>query len=156
MVIRTQASSRLAITMSIEQSIDIACSPERIFGIYKNVESWAQWDPDIEAVGMDGDFIAGTRGWLKPVGAPKTATRLTSVNEPDSFTVESKLPFCTMRFEHYLETEGSQTRVTHRVIFLGPLAPVFSRLIGGKIRKGINGTMQGLKDFAEAFPARQS
>ena len=136
--------------MSIEQSINIASSPENIFAIYKDVDSWAQWDPDIEAVGMDGDFVAGTTGWLKPVGAPKTATKLTSVNEPTAFTVEAKLPLCTMRFEHNLKVMGDKTQATHRVVFSGPMAPVFSRLIGGKIRKGINGTMQGLKNFAEA------
>ncbi|MDC0434409.1 SRPBCC family protein [bacterium] len=136
--------------MNIEQSITIASSPENIFAIYKDVDSWAQWDPDIEAVGMDGDFVAGTTGWLKPVGAPKTATKLTSVSEPTAFTVEAKLPLCTMHFEHDLKVKGDKTQATHRVIFSGPMAPVFSRLIGGKIRKGIDGTMHGLKKFAEA------
>ncbi len=136
--------------MSIEHSVTINCTPEHVFAIYKDINSWAQWDPDIEAVGMDGDFVAGTSGWLKPVGAPKTATMMMAVDEPVSFTVESKLPFCTMRFEHELDTAGDATVATHRVVFTGALAPVFSRLIGGKIRKGIQGTMQGLKQYAEA------
>ena len=136
--------------MSLEHSVSIDSTPEKIFAIYKDVDSWAQWDPDIEAVGMDGDFQAGTTGWLKPVGAPKTKTRLVSVNEPLSFTVESKLPFCTMRFEHVLTPIDTQTQATHRVEFSGPLAPLFSRLVGNKIQKGIDGTMQGLKRHAEA------
>lgn len=136
--------------MSIEYCIRIDRSREHIFSIYKDVDSWAQWDPDIEAVSLDGDFVTGTPGWLKPVGAPKTATKMVSVNEPASFTVESKLPFCTMTFEHVLETADEATDVTHRVLFSGALAPVFSRLIGGKIRKGIQGTMEGLKDYAES------
>lgn len=136
--------------MSLEYCINIARTREHIFSIYKDVNSWAQWDPDIEAVGLDGDFIAGTRGWLKPVGAPKTSTRMVSVVEPASFTVESKLPFCTLTFEHDLKTVGESTDVTHRVLFSGPLAPLFSRIIGSKIRKGIRGTMEGLKQFAES------
>ncbi|MFK8083291.1 MAG: SRPBCC family protein [Granulosicoccus sp.] len=144
--------------MNIEYRISIARSRESIFAIYRDVDSWAQWDPDIEAVGLDGEFVAGTRGWLKPVGAPKTATRMVAVDEPGSFSVESKLPFCTMTFEHELVaapqsangTSGDTTEVTHRVVFTGALAPLFSRLIGGKIRKGISGTMEGLKQYAEA------
>ncbi len=136
--------------MSIEDSITIERSPEHIFAIYKDVNSWAQWDPDIEAVGMEGEFTAGTTGWLKPVGAPKTATVMVEVNEPTSFTVESKLPFCILRFEHELNVVSDGTVATHRVIFTGALAPVFSRIIGGKIRKGIRGTMEGLKHYAEA------
>ncbi len=138
--------------MPIEHSITIASTPEHIFGIYKDVDSWAQWDPDIEAVGMDGEFTVGTRGWLKPVGAPKTSTRLASVSEPSSFTVESKLPWCKMRFEHELQMVDAGTRVTHRVLFTGPLAGVFSLLVGGKIQKGIKGTMEGLKRYAENTP----
>lgn len=138
--------------MPIEHSITIASTPEHIFGIYKDVDSWAQWDPDIEAVGMNGDFTVGTTGWLKPVGAPKTATRLVSVSEPLSFTVESRLPLCKMRFEHELQAVDAGTLVTHRVLFSGPLAAVFSRLVGGKIQQGIQGTMDGLKQYAETTP----
>ena len=136
--------------MSIEQSITINSSPEAIFEIYKDVSSWAAWDPDIEAVGLEGDFISGTKGWLKPVGAPKTATVMVEVDEPRRFVVESKLPMCTMRFEHDLSSSGEQTIATHRVIFTGLLAPVFLRLVGSKISAGIDGTMKGLKAFAEA------
>lgn len=138
--------------MPIEHSITIASTPEHIFGIYKDVDSWARWDPDIEAVGMDGEFTVGTKGWLKPVGAPKTATRLESVNEPSSFTVESRLPLCKMRFEHELKVVDAGTLVTHRVLFSGLLAGVFSMLVGGKIQKGIKGTMEGLKHYAENTP----
>ncbi|MFK7993820.1 MAG: SRPBCC family protein [Granulosicoccus sp.] len=136
--------------MSIEYCIRIACTREHIFAIYKDINSWPQWDPDIENVGLDGEFTEGTRGWLKPVGAPKTATRMTSVNEPASFSVESKIPFCTMTFEHELKAVDNATEVTHRVVFSGALAPVFSRIIGSKIRKGIRGTMEGLKQYAES------
>lgn len=138
--------------MSIESSIDIARSAEHIFTIYQDVNSWAQWDPDIEAVGMDGDFVIGAIGWLKPVGAPKTMTTLVHVDAPNTFSVEAKLPLCTLRFEHELHAHNLGTKATHRVLFAGMLAPVFSRLIGSKIRKGIGGTMQGLKDYAESLP----
>lgn len=141
--------------MSIEHSITIKRSPEHIFAIYKNIDSWAEWDPDIEAVGMDGEFAAGTAGWLKPIGAPKTATMMMSVNEPASFTVQSKLPFCIMRFEHELKAVSDGTLATHRVIFTGALASIFSRLIGGKIRKGIHGTMEGLKQYAESSEPKE-
>ncbi|MFK7857395.1 MAG: SRPBCC family protein [Granulosicoccus sp.] len=136
--------------MTIEYCIRIACSREHVFSIYRDIDSWAKWDPDIEAVALHGEFAAGTRGWLKPVGAPKTATRMVSVNEPSSFTVESRLPFCTITFEHVLDAIGNETDTTHRVLFRGALAPLFSKIIGGKIKKGIQGTMEGLKRYAES------
>lgn len=135
--------------MTIEYRINIKASQEHVFNIYKDVESWAKWDPDIEAVALHGEFAEGSTGWLKPVGAPKTKTRMASVKEPESFSVESRLPLCTMRFEHELQSKGETTDAVHRVIFSGPLAPVFSRLVGGKIEKGIQATMEGLKNYAE-------
>jgi len=136
--------------MSIEYRININRTADAIFSIYKDVDSWAKWDPDIEAVALQGAFTAGTRGWLKPVGAPKTKTLMIAVNEPTSFIVESKLPLCTMRFEHELISQGNSTDVIHRVLFSGPLATVFSRIIGHKINKNIENTMQGLKRYAES------
>lgn len=136
--------------MAIEQSITINRPARDVFSIYQDVDSWTVWDPDIEAVGMDGPFAPGTTGWLKPVGAPKTPTRMVSVNEPTEFTVETRLPLCTMSFIHELQEHPEHTRVTHRVTFTGILAPVFSRLIGRKIRSGIDASMQGLKQFAES------
>lgn len=138
--------------MSIEHSVDISRSAKHIFAIYEDVNSWAQWDPDVEAVGIDGPFVPGTKGWLKPVGAPRTKTTMMHVQPPTAFTVEAKLPLCTLRFEHELDARDEVTVATHRVLFSGPLAPVFSRLIGNKIRKGIGGTMQGLKEYAESIP----
>ncbi|MBX2885665.1 MAG: SRPBCC family protein [Granulosicoccus sp.] len=135
--------------MRIEYKISINCPEQRIFDIYKDVSSWAIWDPDIEAAHLDGDFLIGASGWIKPKGAPKTPTQIVSMTEPRHFTVESKLPLCTMSFDHTLEPLEGNTLVCHAVEFNGFLAPLFSRLVGRKIRQGIEGTMQGLKEYAE-------
>lgn len=136
--------------MSIQHSIHISRPIADVFAIYKDVSSWSEWDPDIEAVGLDGPFEAGSSGWLKPVGAPRTKTLMSDVSEPNSFTVQASLPLCTMTFMHELHEESGGTSATHSVIFSGLLAPIFSRLIGPKIRHGIAATMSGLKTYAES------
>ncbi len=137
-------------SMSIEHSVVIDRPIGDVFNIYKDVSSWAIWDPDVEAVALDGPFAANSTGWLKPTGAPKTKTRMVSVNEPGEFTVEAKLPLCTMSFGHRLIEEDERTTATHTVHFTGLLAPLFSRVIGSKIQAGIDSTLQGLKRYAEA------
>lgn len=136
--------------MSISSTIVIERPCQAVFAVYEDVNSWAQWDPDVEAVGVNGPFEVGTTGWLKPVGAPRTKTTLTEVQAPYGFTVESTLPLCTMSFRHILEPVKEGTAVTHTVEFSGLLAPVFSRLIGAKIERGIDGTLSGLKAYVEA------
>lgn len=133
----------------IKHTVIVDRPQAEIFAIYKDVDSWAAWDPDIESVGLNGPFAVGTTGWLKPVGAPRTATRLISINEPEGFTVASKLPLCTMSFIHELQESAGGTSVTHSVTFTGVLAPLFSRLIGSKIQSGMAASMLGLKQYAE-------
>jgi len=139
--------------MSVTHSIEINATAEQIFAIYKDVSSWTEWDPDLEAVSLQGEFVAGTQGWLKPVDAPKTKTLLATVSEPHAFTVVAKLPLCEMHFNHELEPIGTNakplTRTTHSVEFTGLLAPLFSRIVGKKIRATIVAAMRGLKEFAE-------
>jgi hypothetical protein len=65
------------------------------------------------------------------------------------FTVESKLPLCTMRFEHELSVVENQIEALNRVSFVGFLSPLFGRLIGGQIKKGLPRTLEGLKRAAE-------
>ena len=142
--------------MNVEHSVIIDCPPQVVFSVYKDVGSWPEWDPDIEAVHLEGEFAAGSKGWLKPVGAPKTATTMLQVVDNQSFIVESSLPLCKMRFEHELEPIGDKTKATHRVIFTGIAAPVFSRLVSGKINKTIDSTMQSLKNFSETLQAQSA
>ena len=67
----------------------------------------------------DGPFAVGTRGWLKPSGAPRTRIEIVAVDAPASFTVLARLPLCRMRFEHVLTPIDAGTRVRHRVGFSG-------------------------------------
>jgi hypothetical protein len=55
-----------------------------------------------------------------------------------------------MRFEHELSpTASGTTTIVHRVSFSGFLSPLFSRVIGSQIRKGLPQTMAGLKRAVE-------
>jgi carbon monoxide dehydrogenase subunit G len=136
--------------MQIEEKIRIKATPEQIFPFYENVSEWASWDPDVQSSAIDGEFMAGAKGKLKPINGPKAKIKFTEVTKNKSFTVISKLPLCTMSFEHELAPSSEGTEVTHKVIFSGLFSPLFSRLIGAGIRKGLPTTMQGLKNAVES------
>jgi hypothetical protein len=89
-----------------------------------------------------GNAIQATKG-------PKAKIVFKKVVPNSSFTVESKLPLCVMRFEHELSEVDGQTLAVHRVIFEGVLSPVFGRLIGRQIKKGLPHTLEGLKRAVE-------
>jgi Polyketide cyclase / dehydrase and lipid transport len=134
---------------TFEAKILINASPAGIFRLYSDVEGWKNWDPEVEWSKLDGAFVAGSHGKLKPPKAPAAAIRLVDVQDSQSFTVESKLPLCRVIFEHELVPKGISTEVQHRVSFSGLLSPLFAYLIGRKIDAGFPSTLAGLKEIAE-------
>jgi len=136
--------------MRFEERIKIKAPPEAVFSLYENVSGWADWDPDVVSAAIEGEFQAGSAGKLKPAKGPEAKIVLTEVTKNTSFTTTSKLPLCTMRFEHELIPTKDETEVVHRVIFSGVLSPLFGFLIGSGIKKGLPSTLQGLKEQIDA------
>ena len=135
--------------MQFEEQILIAAPTEKVFAIYANVEGWSSWDPDVKSSSLHGQFVSGATGTLQPSSGPKAKIEFTEVTPNRTFTVESKLPLCVMRFEHELSGSSGETKALHRVIFKGLLSPLFGRLIGPQIRKGLPHSLKGLKHAAE-------
>ena len=135
--------------MQFEEQIVIAAPPEKVFALYENVTAWSSWDPDVKTSSIEGSFSSGATGSIKPSNGPKARIKFTEIMPNRSFTVETKLPLCIMRFEHELTLLPSGTNAKHRVTFQGLLSPFFGRVIGSQIRKGLPITLQGLKHAAE-------
>jgi hypothetical protein len=136
--------------MSVEHSITVNTSPERIFAIYADVASWCTWDPDTQSSSLSGPFQTGATGRLTPTKGNTVAMVLSSVVPNKHFTVESKIPLLfRMVFEHELIPANGATRVTHRVTFHGPLAFILRRVIGSQLNKGLPATLANLKAMAE-------
>jgi hypothetical protein len=137
--------------MKFEASTQINASSAAVFSLYANVSGWPTWDPDVKTASLAGSFVSGAKGVIVPNGGPKSEIIFTEVVKSKKFTAQCKLPLCTMRFEHELDDKnGEGTQATHRVIFQGPLAPLFGRLIGSGMRKTLPNALAGLKQAAEA------
>ena len=138
------------------ESVEVRASPGRVFALWSDATGWPDWDPDLRSASLDGPFAPGSRGALKPRGAPRTRIELVEVVPEESFAAVASLPLCRMVFDHRIEPPGAggggpiRCRVTHSVRFEGPLAGLFRRLLGPAIRRGLPGTMAGLKRAAEA------
>lgn len=119
------------------EEITVNTNPERVFALYEDVTNWRRWDPDVASSHISGSFSAGATGRLKPTKGPEARIKIVSVEKNKSFTVQSRLPLCTMTFEHELLPVKGVTRVIHRVSFNGPLSFFFGRVVGSQIRKGL-------------------
>jgi uncharacterized protein YndB with AHSA1/START domain len=135
---------------AIEGTVAVRAAPATVFALWADAASWPQWDPDVRAATREGAFAVGAAGTVTPKQGPTMALRITRVEPDRAFDAETRLPGCTMRFEHWMDARGTETVVTHRVVFTGPLGWLFWLLIGPSLRRGIPGTMAGLKAAAEA------
>jgi len=136
--------------MEFENRIIINASTEEIFKLYEDVATWSLWDPDVKSSSISGKFETGAVGKLKPISGPESKILFSSVITNKAFTVSSNLPLCKMTFEHELSSAKNETEVRHKLSFSGFLAPIFGRLIGKGIQKGLPNTLKGLKAAVES------
>jgi len=123
-----------------------------IFSQYADVKSWHTWDADVEKCIINGEFVTGATGTLKPRKGPLSIMVFREVRLNKSFTTQTKLPLCILSFEHSLESIESATKVTHQVTFEGLTSPIFGLLIGRNIKQGLPHAMARLKKKCEAKP----
>lgn len=136
--------------MGFQEEIVIEASPRTVFARYADVPRWNEWDSDISSAAIAGKFKAGTKGVLTPAKGPKATFILSEVTADQSFTSKTRLPLCTMLFEHKLISANESTRAIHRVSFTGPLSPVWKRIIGTQIKRGLPDALRGLKEICES------
>jgi carbon monoxide dehydrogenase subunit G len=136
--------------MKFEDSIRINTTPQQVFQIYKDVAKWPIWDPETVSASIDGDFVVGSTGKIKPDKEPETKITWVEVTPDKSFTVECKLPLCKMQFIHEMTEENTHTLVVNRVELTGLLSSIFGLLIGSKLRQGVHQSLLGLKAHLEA------
>lgn len=134
---------------SFEQSTVINQPVATVFRFYEDCSSWPSWDSELQACSLPAGLQVGSRGWLKPRGAPQVDILISEVTRNRSFTAVAKLPLCRMSFVHELEELENTTRATHRVVFQGPLSFLFRPWIGRGIQKGLPSTLAGLKKASE-------
>jgi hypothetical protein len=125
-----------------EHSADSDASPEAIWRRYVDVENWNEWSQKgVEESLIDGEFEVGTKGVSKAPNLPKTRFELVAVEPERRFVSKGKLPGGTLLFEHLIEPTDGGSRITHRVSLDGPLAflwtPVVGRIIEREMPEGV-------------------
>ncbi|MEE4484883.1 SRPBCC family protein [Serratia ficaria] len=138
-------------TWAYTEEVATQATPDQIWAMWQDTASWPCWDSELEWVKLDGDFIVGTLGHMKPAGGPEVKFRLSQVIPNRSFSDVAHLPLTRLVFDHeYIPpmAEGGEARIRHTVTMSGLLAPVFGRVIGGKIKSHLRQAMLELSQRA--------
>lgn len=131
--------------------VETDATPEQIWSLWENVDTWPLWDKEVSWVKLNGPFLLGTQGQMKPVDGPKVNFMLIEVEKNTKFTDRAKLPLTTMDFSHIYHISNSTGRkasIQHSVEMKGFFAPIFGFIIGRKIKKHLKQAMINLSNQA--------
>ncbi|GAA4600974.1 putative membrane protein [Actinoplanes octamycinicus] len=123
---------------------------QAFFDRWADMATWPEWNTDTEWVRLDGPFGTGATGRLKPRGGPVTRFVVTSLIPGREFTDVSLLLGARLTFQHLVTEEDGHTTVAVRVTIAGPLAFLWTAILGKGIATGIDGDLTRLEAAARA------
>jgi hypothetical protein len=122
--------------VSPEHTARCSASLEAVWVVWADLAEWPRWNPTIAAADFDGPLAEGTTGTLKPAKGPKSKVVLADVRPGAGFAVVSRLPGARMRVEHEVEAApDGGSRLTERAVLDGPLARLWSLLLGRQLSR---------------------
>ncbi|WP_458690230.1 SRPBCC family protein [Nocardia tengchongensis] len=124
-------------------------APAAFFAKWADVATWPEWNQDTEWVTLEGPFVQGATGVLKPKGGPKTKFVVTKLTDTE-FIDSSKLIGARLIFAHEIATIAGCTTVTVRVTMEGPLRGLWNKIMGRGLRDSLQRDVDALVEAAEA------
>ncbi len=136
-----------------EESIEAAADADAVWRLFEDPSRWVDWHPDITSARLDGPLDVGSTVRVQQRGAPTRTLTVVAVEPGRSYATEDRMPLARLRFEHEVHRLGEhRCRILLRQSMSGPLTPIFSRLLGGRIARGVPDQLQGLAKAVEREP----
>ena len=136
--------------MKFSHTLKTTALPEHIWEIWIDVERWSNWDTELKNAHLNMPFELGAVGELTPKTGPASTFKVIQFSPRTSYAFMLKLPLCQLNIHRYLTTELDGLYFTHEVSFQGPLAFVFSLLLGRRFKAVLPSIMANVKQIAEA------
>ncbi len=134
------------------RTMEAGASPERVWRIWSDVSTWPAWNPDVLSIAIDGPFATGTTGRMTTKAGGTHAIALAAVQPGRSFRLEtSPVPLGRFAFRCEVRPAGSgASTISQSITIGGPLGPLYSALMGGRIAASFEPILGGLKAAAES------
>src|SRR4051812_46355328 len=72
-----------------EATLDTRATPDVVWRIWADVNTWPQWNPDMKESRLDGPLRVGATGMVNPRSGGKHDVRVTHLDAGRSFELES-------------------------------------------------------------------
>ncbi len=112
--------------------------------------SWHEWDSDTESVAVNGPVRAGATGRFKPRGAPAVPFTVLVCERPREYTDVSRLLGARLTFQHLATPTDAGTALEANVTLEGPLAWLWSRIMGKSFAASVPAALERLVALVES------
>jgi hypothetical protein len=129
--------------------INSSADPASFFARWGDMATWPEWNLDTDWVRLDGPFVEGATGTLKPKGGPKVPFTIARLVPGREFTDVPRLFGARLTFQHLVSTAEGRTTVEVSVSMSGPLAPVWRLILGKGLRSSLQPDLERLAAVAE-------
>jgi hypothetical protein len=129
-------------------------SPAAFFARWADMATWTDWNTDTEWVRLDGPFVQGATGVLKPKGGPKVKFVVETLTDTE-FVDVSMLVGARLTFAHHIVATPTGSRLEISVSLTGPLSPVWKLILGKGLKASLQRDLDLLVTTAEADVAGQ-
>ena len=130
-------------------SVTSSATPAAFFAQWADMATWPEWNLDTEWVRLDGPFVEGATGELKPKGGPKVRFVVARLVQGREFTDVSSLLGAELTFRHLVDEAPGRTNVSVEATLTGPLAPLWRLILGKGVRESMQPDLDRLGARAE-------
>jgi uncharacterized membrane protein len=139
--------------MDFDVTVGIEASPERIWGILMDVETWPSWTPSMSSVKRveGGRLAVGSSARIRQPRLGSMLWKVTELTEGRSFSWEARRPGLLLVAGHTIESlESNGAKVRLSIHQGGAIGTLFAPLTAGFAKRNVEAEAQGLKKAAES------
>jgi hypothetical protein len=130
--------------------VSSTAAPGAFFDRWADMATWPEWNLDTEWVQLDGPFVTGSTGTLKPKGGPKVPFVIERLIDGREFVDVSKLIGARLTFAHLVtEHPAGGCDVDVSVSMTGPLGWLWKAILGKGLVAGVQPDLERLVAVAE-------
>lgn len=127
-----------------------SAEPAAIWALWADPARWSEWNEQIERAELDGELRVGATARIKFKRGGTVKFEVTAVEPERLFVDEARFPGARLGHEHRLSPAAGGCEVTHRLYVEGPLAALWSLMLGRKrMRESVARFTERERELAE-------
>jgi uncharacterized membrane protein len=132
-------------------TVDIAASPDRVWQVLMDVESWPRWTTSMRSVRRldPGPLRVGSRARIKQPGLPVMVWEVTELDEGTGFSWVARSPGVDATGIHQVAATAGGSQLTLSVSWTGVFAGLAGALAGKRTRESLTLEADGTRTAAE-------